>query len=79
MKLVILILACLVAFSCQQALDLGYDADLNQHVIELDESLTNEQCLAQMREYLSPARFSELWTMISSSGKNINQLGDYQY
>lgn len=48
-------------------------------VFALREDPNDNDCLAQMREVLTPQNLTELWGMVSSSGRWLNQLGDFQY
>jgi len=41
--------------------------------------LPSEECLKEMRLYLTPSHFKNMTEVFTSSGKNINDMGDFQF
>lgn len=64
------LLLCVTVFA---KLEVTRSIDLN-----LSPNSSNEQCVEQLRNILSPGYLKTLGNMLSLSGKGMNQLGDFE-
>jgi hypothetical protein len=71
---IIFVVFILSTIICTQNI-VGNNTDNAQHFLEQTEESDNI-CLQKMREITSPAYLAELWSMVSMSGKGINDLGN---
>jgi len=79
MQLILFVLLALFGLTYQQVLLKPPTDEDPVPIFALKEDPNDNDCLAQMREVLTPQNLTELWGMVSSSARWLNQLGDFQY